>query len=191
MIANKRVEVRLHEQKGKKQYAYFTKIISTSIFLESTTNSMSTQTASASAGPSGSTLSLMDHWVAGVEFYILVPGPTTRQPYAVAQSPFRERGRPRGHRLPAPAQAPLRLSPRGRRPRPVTVPARAPRPPTRLHMCTRDICLGIAGIMIDVQHRVPAQSASSEIGQANDPGIVTPGRDRSARGRSGARGAGR
>ena len=29
---------------------------------------MSTQTASASAGPAGSTLRLMDHWVAGMEF---------------------------------------------------------------------------------------------------------------------------
>ena len=120
-----------------------------------------------------------------------VQWPTTRQPYAVAQPPFQGNGHPHGHCLPSPAQAPAGSARGGRRPRPVTVPARAPRPPTRLHMCTRDICLGIAGIMIDVQHRVPAQSASSEIGQANDPGIVTPGRDRSARGRSGARGAGR
>ena len=33
---------------------------------------MSTQTASASAGPSGSTLRLMDHWIAKVEFSTLI-----------------------------------------------------------------------------------------------------------------------
>ena len=33
---------------------------------------MSTQTAPASAGPSGSTLRLMDHWIASVEFSTLI-----------------------------------------------------------------------------------------------------------------------
>ena len=50
------------------------------------------------------------------------PWPTTRQPYAVAQPPFRGRGRPRGHSLPAPAQPHRRSSPRG----PPALPSHGP-----------------------------------------------------------------
>ena len=72
MIANNGVEVRLYQQKGKKQHHISKKINSTSIFSGSNTNSMSTQTASASAGRSDSTLRLMVHWVDGVEFITLI-----------------------------------------------------------------------------------------------------------------------